>query len=185
MIAKLGEKRLSDVFWSCLLICLIAFPPVFGDVIEVVPGQSIEGQLDLSVDEPSGYHITVTPPLNISGWQLKPDEANEQTGVLNVKANKDGWQVTVNDDNPATSGHMTEWTGSGYGTLELTNPMRVKAAYEVALPEGGLIQTGDKTKGQGQDINVAFIQEGTFADEPLSEGHVYRMVITFTGSYTM
>lgn len=184
-VAKLRKNNLANAFCSCLLICLIIFPPASCVVIEAVPGQSIEGQLDISVDELPGHHITITPPLDILGWQFQPDKTNELTGVFNVKANKDGWQVTARDDDPATFGHMTEWTGSGYGSTKLASPMRVKAANEVTLPEGGIIQTGSKTTGQGQNINVAFIQESTFADEPLSESHVYRIAITFTGSYTM
>jgi hypothetical protein len=172
-------------FWPYLLICLIVFPLASSDVIEVVPGQSIEGQLDLVVGEPPGHKIIITSPSNVFGWLLKPGETNELVGIFNVKANKDGWQIAVKDNNPATSGHMIEWTGSGYGSIKLASPMRVKAANEVALPEGGIIQTGSKTTGQGRNLSVAFIQDGTFADEPLPEGNVYRIVITFTGSYTM
>ncbi len=169
---------------TCLLICLIAFPSAYGDVIEAAPGQSIEGQLDLVVSEPRGHYIIVVSPFAIPRWQLMPNVTNELTVAFKVYANKDGWQVSVKDNNPATSGHMTEWTGSGYGSLKLAKPMRVRAAKEVTLPEGGVIQTGSKTTGHGQNINVTFIQEGTFADEPLPGGRVYRIVVTFMGSYT-
>ncbi len=167
----------------CLLTCQIAFPLAFGDVIEAAPGQSIEGQLDLVVSEPPGHYIIITPPFAIPRWQLMPDATNELTAAFNVKANKDGWQVSVRDYNPVTSGHMTEWTWLGYRSLKLENPLRVKAANEVNLPEGGIIQTGSRTTGHGQNINVTFLQEGTFTDEPLPEGRVYRIVVTFTGSY--
>jgi hypothetical protein len=185
LVAILHKKRLDNAFYFCLLICQIAFLPVFGDVIEAVPGQSIEGHLNILVSEPPGHHITITLPSDIAEWRLIPDETNELTAVFNVKANKDGWQVAAKDNDPVTSGHMTELTGSDYGSLRLASPMRIKAACEVTLPNGGMIQTGSKTTGQGQNINVAFIQESTFADEPLPEGHVYRIVITFAGSYTM
>lgn len=182
--AKLLNNYSAKAFWLCPLVCLIALSTALGNVIEAVPGQSIEGQLDLVVDKLPGHHITITPPSAISGWQFQPDATNELLAVFNVKANKDGWQVAVKDSDLATSGHMTEWTGSDYKSLKLSNPMRVKAAYEVALPEGGMIQTGSKTAGQGQDIVVTFLQDSTFEDEPLPEGHVYRIVITFIGSYT-
>ena len=185
-VAKLHKKRLANAFCLCLLICQIAFLSVSSDVIEAVPGESIEGQLDLVVDDPPGHHITVTLPSDIAKWQLMPDETNELTAVFNVKANKDGWQIAVNDNNnnPATSGHMVEWTGSNYGSIKLSKPTKVRAAYEVTLPEGGIIQTGSKTTGHGQNINVVFQQDVTFADDSLIEGHVYRIVLAFIGSYT-
>jgi hypothetical protein len=185
-VTKLRRRHLAKVFWPCIVICSIAFafPPATGDVIEAVPGQSIDGQLDLIVNELSGYHITITPPRDISEWQLRPDETNQITATFKIWANKDGWQLTAKDSDTTTSGHMTEWTGAGYSSLKLANPMRVKAASEVSLPDGGVIQTGDKSNNiQGQNIEITFLQNVTFADEILPEGHVYRIVITFTGSY--
>jgi hypothetical protein len=184
MIMKWRKKHLAKAFWSSMLTCLIAFQPVLGGVIEAVPGQSIGVQLDLSVNAPQGYQITITPPSNISGWQLNPDQINEITGVLNVKANKDGWLVAVKDSNSITYGHMTDWDGLSYSTLKLANPMMVKAAREVTLPDGGVIQTGNKTKNPSQDIDVTFLQEVTDEDDSLPAGHAYNIVVTFLASYT-
>ncbi len=182
LIMRPLKNRLA-LLLPCSLICFIAFLPVTGD-IAAVPGQSLEGQLDLLVSAPQGAQISITPPLDISEWQIVPDETNQETGTLNIKANKDGWQVTAMDSDTVTSGHMTEWTGSAYSSYRLTNPMKVKAANEVPLPSEGVIQTGDKTKGNGQDIDVVFTQEGSFIDPALPAGHVYRIIVTFTGSYS-
>lgn len=185
MIMKWRKNHLAKAFWPSMLTCLIAFQPVVGDIIEAVPGQSIGGQLDLSVNLPQGYQITITPPSNISEWQLNPDQVNEITGVLNVKANKDGWLVAVKDSNSITSGHMTEWNGLSYSSLKLTKPMMVKAASEVTLPDGGVIQTGNKIKNPSQDIDVTFLQEVTDEDDSLPAGHVYNIVVTFLASYVL
>lgn len=181
-IRGLPRSRLA-VLLPCSLVCFIALLPVAGDIFSV-PGQSIEGQLNLLLSTPPGAQITITPPSGISGWQFDPDGINQVTGILNVKANRDGWQVTAKDSDPVTSGHMTEWTGSAYGSLKLTNPMKIKAAYEGTLPNVGVIQTGSKTGAHGQDINVIFTQEGSYIDDPLPEGRIYRIVITFIGSYS-
>lgn len=177
-----SHKYHPALLLQCLSICFIFILPVFGD-IEAVPGQSLEGQLDLLVNAPAAAQITITPPANISGWYINPDVTNQVNGILNVQANQNRWQVTAKDSDSATSGFMTEWTGSAYGPLKLTNHMKVKAANEVILPNEGVIQTGSKTPGHGQDINVIFTQSGSYLDYSLPAGRVYRIVVTFTGSY--
>lgn len=181
-IAKMHRYHLA-LLLSCSLICFMAFMPVIGD-IDVTPGQSLAGQLGLLVNLPSGAQITITPPQDISGWQINPVDINNMIGTLNVRANKNGWQVTAMDSDSITSGHMTDWTRSAYGSLKMSNPMKVKAANEVILPKGGVIQTGNKTSGHGQDINVIFIQQGSLMDAPLPVGHFYHIIVTFTGSYS-
>lgn len=132
--------------------------------------------------------IKITAPDDIS-WELDPSitQPNTQTGTLHVKANKD-WQVTAKDaDTTNTNGYMAEWDGSTYisGGKKLSNAMKVSAASEVTLPTGGVVQTGTRTGGLGQDVTVTFKQEVTWDDEALTtEGHVYRIVVTFTGSLT-
>lgn len=171
-------------FWIFLLS--IFLQQAFGDTIEVAPGQSIQGQLFISVNAPQGNKIEITTSFDqINNWTLDVDKANRVEGIVNVKSNKDGWMILVKDVDTTTSGHMTEWTGSSYGTLKLAEPLKVRAAREVALPEGGLIQTGNKTPKTGQDINVVLDQDVGYDDEPLSQGHVYRIVITIIGTYTI
>ena len=125
----------------------------------------------------------ITPPSNESSWQLTQGETGEPTSVLHIEATTGTWQIEASDTNPITSGHMTEWTGSSYGSQKLINATRIRAASEVSLPEGGVIQTGSKTKGQGEDVNVTFLQEGSFADAPVTPDHEYRIVITFVASH--
>lgn len=173
-------------FWTFLLIHSIFFQPICGDTIDIAPGQSIEGHLFVSVDAPQGHKIEITTSFDqISNWTLDVDKANYVEGIVNVKSNKDGWMVLVKDVDTTTSGHMTEWTGSSYGTLKLAEPLKVRAAQEVSLPEGGLIQTGSKTPKAGQDVNVVLDQDVGYDDEPLSQGHVYRIVITIIGTYAI
>jgi len=173
-------------FWIFLLIHSIFFQPAFGDTIEVAPGQSIEGQLFVSVNAPQSHKIEITTSFDqIDNWTMDVDKANCVEGIVNVKSNKDGWMILVKDVDTTTAGHMTDWTGSSYGALKLAKPLKVRASKEVALPEGGLIQTGSKTPKTGQDINVVLDQDVCYDDEPLSQGHVYRIVITIIGTYSI
>lgn len=62
--------------------------------------------------------------------------------------------------------------------------MKVSADKEVILQsvDSQPIKEGTRTGGQGVDVQVTFTQEVTSDDEPLSQGKVYRKVVTFTGS---
>ncbi len=77
---------------------------------------------------------------------------------------------------------MTQWSGTAYGSLRLTNPLEVSSAYTAILPDGGVIQTGPRNWPKGTDYSVTLRQRGSWADRVLAGGQVYRIVITFTGS---
>lgn len=111
-------------------------------------------------------------------WVLNPSEPGMETqeGSLLIRANIP-WMVGVRDYDPLTMGHMTEWDGKVYGTRRLTNPLSVSAQSEVVLPDGGLIQSGDKTGGQ--QISFYFTQEVAWEDEPMLGDATYRIVATF------
>lgn len=114
--------------------------PSFGDLTDAAPGQPIEDQLYLSASE-LGQAPDLTARGVNSNWQLLPNTTNNITTFLTIRANRN-WQIMAKDNDPITSGHMTQWTGSGYGPLKLASPMRVQAAYEVTLPSEKLVQTG-------------------------------------------
>ena len=89
------------------------------------------------------------------------------------------WFVTVEDVDPATRGHFTEWNGTSYCSRKLKYPLNVSASREVTLPEGGIIHTGTDTNTTSKDFNVTFRQRTSWDDEPLQEGSVYRIMVTF------
>jgi hypothetical protein len=124
--------------------------------------------------------IEITATANISGWALSPLGTQPQTttGTLNVTCSGN-WEVTVEDAEAATSGKMTDWSGSAYNsTTKLANFMKVAADSEVTLPAGGTIATGS-----GDDsVTVYFKQEVSWSDQVLPEGHSYRIIVTFTGT---
>lgn len=112
-------------------------------------------------------------------WAFSPTTADNQTrsGTIVVKANTD-WQLVVEDTNPATSGYMTEWDGQRFGPSKLAEPLVVSAEREVALPRGGIIQTGSRTSGQ--EVNIIFMQRVLATD--LLKQDDYRIAITIRGS---
>jgi len=89
------------------------------------------------------------------------------------------WFVTVEDVDPATRGHFTEWNGTSYCSRRLLYPLNVSASREVTLPEGGIIHTGTDTNTTSKDFNVTFRQRTSWDDEPLQEGSGYRIMVTF------
>jgi hypothetical protein len=103
--------------------------------------------------------------------------------TLNVKSNTPGlgWQVTVIDTSTANRGHPRKTTGGT--TVQLTNPLHVKAVgYDVNLESttNQIIAIGtDKTTGSGTDIPITFCQAGSYNDA-LTTG--YTITVTFAAS---
>jgi hypothetical protein len=125
--------------------------------------------------------VHVSAPADMRTWELKPSEPGIYTkrGVLKVAANT-GWRVTVKDADAATSGHLTEWTGADYTGRKLQAPLYVSASQDVALPEGGTIQTG--TNIGEQEVEVTLKQEVSRDDLHLTDGHVYHIVLDYEGA---
>lgn len=132
--------------------------------------------------------IEVTPPANITDWVFNPSlpQPQTQTGtcVINVTNATDNWTLTAQDLNATTSGYMTEWDGSSYvtGGAKLHNAMNISATSEVMLPN--VAGTNIATGTGNTSVSVTFKQEIGYNDVVLSGTHVYRIVVTFTGSIT-
>ncbi|MBN1323361.1 MAG: hypothetical protein JW986_05085, partial [Methanotrichaceae archaeon] len=112
-------------------------------------------------------------------WMLFPTMAGNETrsGLLTIKANTD-WLLIAEDISPETSGYMTEWDGERYSSSKLALPLVVSAERKVALPVGGVIQTGSRTTGQQVDI---FLIQRVLTEELPKQGN-YRIAITLRGS---
>jgi hypothetical protein len=124
-------------------------------------------------------------------WALDPatptytvtiDKAN---GVW-VRSNKPGWRVTVKTD----VAPLTEYDGSTYPSGGLT----LKSAMSLSTTdtEGGTgktiaaLSTADQdlwtggAKGGWKEANLLFSQPVSYDDEPLTNGHTYHAILTFT-----
>ncbi len=173
-------KRLAGII--ALMLCgvlsqsAMAFEPE--NTLSVVPGQAVVDEVFMKIHAPEDKIEVSLTPKEILDWLILPG-ANYQNISLHVKALGD-WQISVIDANLITSGYMAEWTGEAYTTKRLENPLKVKADNEVTLSEGGMIQSGTGA----EDVLVTIEQTGSWDDEPLEDGGMYRIVLTFTASRT-
>ena len=193
--APLAKKMYYESLWNyimvkCLnIVCTLVFVHVFLMVIPAAadyapPGGSSGGNLELSGDTTT---VSITVSNNITEWGLHPGD-NTCVGVLKVSADGN-WQVAAVDNSLTTDGHMTEWYDGSY----LTDPKKLASAMsvsvqptgsittgdEVELPGGGMIAMGGDTSGE-ISVDVTFKQSVSWNDYALTNGHSYRMVITFT-----
>lgn len=128
--------------------------------------------------------LTILPPINIDVppdiqlWDLKPSEPGIYTkqGVISVPADT-GWKISVEDPDNATSGYMTEWTGTAFTGKKLHKPLIISAAEDVSLPEGGIVMTS-KNPGD-RNVVVTLSQEVSEEDLPLNDGHSYRISLDY------
>lgn len=133
---------------------------------------------------------TILPAVEISQpsitWDLTPTGTGTftRTESVLVKANTD-WQLSAEDSDPATSGHLAEWTGTGYGSGRLKSPVKIASSSSsspsskasVPIAAGKPIVTGSYTGAEGKLVNITLTQLVTPGERPLSEGHGYRIVV--------
>lgn len=127
---------------------------------------------------------TILPAVELSRptitWDLNPKGpgAFTRTESVLVKANTD-WQLSVEDPNPGTSGHLAEWTGTGYGPTRLHIPVRVAPLNRAPRPIAASkpIETGSHTGAEGKLVKITLTQVVTPGECPLPNGHHYRIVI--------
>jgi hypothetical protein len=112
---------------------------------------------------------------NIEDPRIPLLEINDLLQIRSIRP----WFVTVEDVDPTTRGHFTEWNGTSYCSRRLLYPLNVSASREVTLPYGGIIHTGTDTNATGNNFNVTFRQRTSWDDEPLQEGSAYRIMVTF------
>ncbi len=181
-----SDNRPLYVIALSLVLLISGITPAVADYTP--PGGSGSGRITLGGSPATTYSITA--PADFSGWQLSPlNDPNTHVGILKVSANGD-WQVAASDtDTSHTNGHMTEWDSSSYDTSnKLASSMRlsvqsggnVSTGYEVTLPTGGKIADGGSTESAEKNVEVTFKQPVSWNDKALTNGHSYRMVITFT-----
>jgi hypothetical protein len=158
------------ILHKCLLIGAIIYLAVaaaFGDDLSTTAKE-----LKLDVMTISFKHNNLN---NIADPRIPLLEINDLFQIRSIRP----WFVTVEDVDPATRGYFTEWNGTSYCSRRLLYPLNVSASREVTLPYGGIIHTGTDTNVTGNNFNVTFRQRTSWDDEPLQEGSVYRIMVTF------
>lgn len=177
----------SRIIVHVLLFALVflAARPVAAD--DTPPGGLGGGELKIGGGSANNVSLTVQ---NITDWVLRPG-ANSRSSIFQVSADGD-WQLSAADGSSTTSGNMTEWYGGSYlsNPKQLKNPMNVSvqaggnitAGYEVKLPASVRVALGESTGMAEKNIDVTFKQQVLSDDEVLTDGHRYKIVVTFTMS---
>jgi hypothetical protein len=154
-------------------------------VIEAAPGQDVIDYILLGAGSTSD--ITIVPSIMEFG-ALDPGITYSQHGTLDVKGTGH-WIVTVSSDGQP-KGHMSEYNPAnsqyiGPNGKHLTNSMKIRAVDnagtllgQVDLETGGQLLQG--TSHSLKSYTIYFDQAITWDDEPLTQNHIYRSVVTFT-----
>lgn len=117
----------------------------------------------IDVTAPSGFALTLDPAAS-------PATGTATAG--NVKANKDGWTVTVTGD------HASMYSATLVDGLDADFQVNIGSGL-VDIDTAPTL-TGSKTGGSGVSIPLSVSQAVSWDDEAASD---YQIVITFTGSY--
>ncbi len=146
---------------------------------------------DELVDSTLGSKLTFIAPASVGSWNLTVTQNNNAMRSLMVFSNTN-WQVTVQDINSITDGHLTQYDGSRYFIYQLSNPLTITASTgdgignSIDLSIGGILCSGTpagQNADNGGDLRtIIFNQPVTYTDPTLASGYSYHIVITFTAS---
>jgi hypothetical protein len=142
--------------------------------------------------------IDITVSGDIPNMILKPGITNNDTSVhLNVTTtDTSSWTISARDASnggkPETqAGHMVEWNGTSYVTnpkvlganmtVKGTDVLGATGSYAVLSGADQVIESGTEVVNL-LDIPIVISQAISFSDPHLADSHVYRLVVTFTGS---
>lgn len=149
-----------------------------GAIIYLTAATALGDDLSTIVKELNLDVMTISvKPNNFSNLEDPRIPFLEINDSIHVRA-RGPWSLIVEDVDPATRGHFTEWNGTSYYSRRLKYPLNASASREVTLPNGGIILNGSNTTASGNIFNVTFRQRTSWDDEPLQEGSVYRMIVT-------
>jgi hypothetical protein len=153
---------------------------------EAAPGQFVTEFVSLEAQSEM-----INAPENIEFGNLDPETSYSKQITLEIKG-KGHWNIMVYSDGQPNTGYMSEYDTTtkqyiGSNGKQLANSMKIRAVDEngillgqVDLKTGGqlLEETGNSLKS----FTVYFDQVTTWNDEPLTQNHIYRLVVTFTGT---
>jgi len=163
--------------------------PIPSSTPTAVPPAQTTGSGNTIVDAPVPAYLKISPPIQVTFPASMQPGPNVVAGILNVQCNT-SYQVDVFDDQP-TDWHLTEWDGSSFKDLRLTDPLRVQYPEQgtdvTAGTASSRLVSGDAS-GQsgdaGQDFPLNFIQSLHYSDPLLPAGEGYHLVLTFVGYIT-
>ena len=169
-----------------ILLLLSLFTGIcLGASLSAVPGEPVGGILILG--EAAGPDLALEVPESVGDWVLVPSETNERQIPLIVIAKTD-WILAVSSSTKdgrmaQFDPGMSEYPDQGKSLLK---PLSLSSLgspehpdlWKAVLPESGAIHQGGSTLGE--KVIVAMQQPVAWEDDPLSEGQVYRIDLTFT-----
>jgi hypothetical protein len=158
----------------------------------------------ICVSQASASTISIDESGTINNWALNPVTSpnNDASSIsLTVQSDTQPWYVKVNDaldDNKpeSSAGHLAEWntTSSSYVTNPhvLTNTMNVAASAGSGYSVGSAISlsTTNQNIVTGSVINIPVTipitvsQQVTYSDMHLTNDHVYKIIVTFSGGFS-
>lgn len=163
-----------------------------GNTLKAAPGDRVGGEMKLGGEIQSDLFIDA--PSEVSGWMLNPLNHESKRQILVTVFARTGWQLSVSSDRK--SGRMAEFDllNSSYvkDGKELENSLKLSAAgtedhpdpWEVDLSKSGIIQEGEETAGEKQNLAVDLEQKVSWMDEPLSDDRCYHAILVFKISGT-
>ena len=153
------------------------------DLILAAPGQAITDSITLSDQSMISITLPTFDPMELSP-KTSPLTLGSKTPLI-VSENGCSWNVIVSANN---GGYLSQYdkANSAYvtGGRKLQNSMKISAdgTNFMDLSAGGEL-ISDKSNTYSTDI--ALRQDVTWQDEPLQNGDIYRMDISFVVSEQM
>lgn len=141
---------------------------------------------DPTLEAKGTVNSKITISVSPNNWEFTsdPDVENTNTATITVSSNK-AWTVTAKDNqvnSKPNKGHMVLYTGSGWGSAYLTDPLYIQDAngQYVNLENDQTVCTGSK----GKDITnqKTLKQKMEYTDDPTTESNCYRMIVAFTAT---
>jgi len=174
---------------------LLALALVLSLMAVVAAPQTVSAVTDTGTTNVTGNPteaIDITIAGSISSWAFTIGSNSNTTGIdLNVKSNC-AWEVKVKDsDSINTSGKMAEYntTNTTYeGGAKLQTAMSVNTtvggtAVNLNTTDQKIVSGTTNTTDAGSDYDINITQSISYGDKHLTTAnHVYRIVITFTGT---
>lgn len=153
------------------------------NVVQAAPGQSVTDSILLEAQSE-----IINAPNDIEFGDLDPEVYYSKQGTLEIKG-PGHWNIIVSSDGQPNTGHMSEYDTStsryiGYNGKQLANTMKIRAVDEdgTLLGQVDLKTGGQLLQGTGNSLKsctIYFDQAASWDDEPLTQNHIYRIVVTF------
>ncbi len=177
-----------------VVVCLM----VVMSAAMVAPVMAIDTGTSTITGNP-GAVIDIVVTGSITGWALTAGTTNTKadTVTLGVSSNYIGWVVAVKDASDGSkplswAGRMVEWDGSAYVTPTpnvLGSNMTVMGADVTGAGKStATLSKTDTTIETGtaadifSSIPITIGQPVAYTDVHLTSPHVYRIIVTFTGT---